>query len=163
MFTSIISNTKWCHSVGYPCNLIGTCVVYFWRQMSLPLLFYQNWLDVLPYLPNWQMLLPCVWLLLLNNLFGCFCGQMLCPAPSVTDVVGITSAHKNNQTSCLTKVTKHMATTSANLVNMAIHPANFGKTTMTMTSAFKNKQHKSLLNYRDIQHCDTIWCWKWLR
>ena len=28
MFTSIISNTKWCHSVGYPCDLMGTCVVF---------------------------------------------------------------------------------------------------------------------------------------
>ena len=29
MFTSIISNTKWCHSVGCPCNFIGTYLFVF--------------------------------------------------------------------------------------------------------------------------------------
>ena len=29
MFTSIISNTKWCHSVGLSCNFIRTCLFCF--------------------------------------------------------------------------------------------------------------------------------------
>ena len=39
MFALIISNTKWCHSVGCPCNFIGTCLFCFCWQMLLPLLF----------------------------------------------------------------------------------------------------------------------------
>ena len=47
MFTSIISNTKWCHSVGLSCNFVRTCLFCFDWQMLLPLFIYQNLADVI--------------------------------------------------------------------------------------------------------------------
>ena len=46
MLTPIISNTKWCHSVGLSCNFIRTCLFCFDWQMLLPLFVYQNLADV---------------------------------------------------------------------------------------------------------------------
>ena len=63
MFTSIISNTKWCHSVGLSCNFIRTCLFCFNWQMLLPLFVYQNFgRCYCHYLFTkvWQMLLPFV-------------------------------------------------------------------------------------------------------
>ena len=50
MFTSIISNTKWCHSVGLTCNFIRTCLFCFCWQMLLPLLFTKFGCCLLPFL-----------------------------------------------------------------------------------------------------------------
>ena len=47
MLTSIISNTKWCHSVGWSCNFVTTYLFCFDRQMLLPLIVYQNLADVI--------------------------------------------------------------------------------------------------------------------
>ena len=47
MLTPIISNTKWCHSVGLSWNFIRTCLFCFDWQMLLPLFVYQNLADVM--------------------------------------------------------------------------------------------------------------------
>ena len=77
MFTPIISNTKWCHSVGLSCNFIRTCLFCFDWQMLLPLFVYQNLADVIPFV--------CLWLMW-NHLF-CFIGRCYCLMLYVTDVI----------------------------------------------------------------------------
>ena len=53
-------------------------------------------------------------------------------------VQGITSAHKKQPNKLLTKSNQTHGNNICTIGNMAIHPAKFGKTTMAMTSAFKN-------------------------
>ena len=80
MFTPIISNTKWCHSVGYPCNFIGTYVFVFCWQMLLPLSFYQIWLNVIAIycLPNVGRCYCHLFVVYFkNHLFGCFWADVI--------------------------------------------------------------------------------------
>ena len=99
MLTSIISNTKWCHSVGLSCNFVRTFLFCFVWQMLLPLFVYQNlagvtaigficgwcrttcsvlWADVIAICCMWQMLL---------SLLILYCDWCYCHLLFVIDVI----------------------------------------------------------------------------
>ena len=92
MFTSIISNTKWCHRCWISLWFDGDlCLFIFDGRCHCHCCFTKiGWMLLPYYLPKLaDVIAMCFGYFLLNNLFGCFCGQMLCPTPSVTDVVSL--------------------------------------------------------------------------
>ena len=77
MLTSIISNTKWCHSIALSCNFVRTCLFCFDWQMLLPLFVCQNLADVI------AIGFVCGWC----RTTVCFMGRCYCHMLYVTDVI----------------------------------------------------------------------------
>ena len=78
LLTPIISNTKWCHSVGLSCNFIRTCLFCFDWQMLLPLFVYQHLADVI------AICFICGWY---RTTCFVFIGRCYCLMLYVTDVI----------------------------------------------------------------------------